>query len=637
MKHIIKTAKLFVLCLGSVLLTNCADFLDVVPDGVATMDNAFSNRFNSEKFLFSCYNMLPNQNDPFVYPGNVGMDEIWWDVDVSGLNARSGARIARNDQNSPDPFQNYWDGRRDGRNLWVGIRDCNIFLENIHRVPDLQNWERVRWISEVKFLKAYLHFFLMQMYGPVPIVDVNLPVNASSDQVRIYREPVEEVTEFVVNLIDESLENLPDKIDETITEMGRITKPIALAAKAKILVWAASPLMNGNPDYANFRDNRDIQLIPSTVDRTKWNRAAEAIKEAIDVAHANGHALFRFQRGFEPMSDTTLLKYTLRGAVSERFEDNNTEPVWAHPAYNNTNQFQNYCTPKFHASYGGTAELSVTLKIAEQYYTNNGIPIDEDPSWNYSGRYEVRMDTGEYHKYYIGKGETTVNLNYYREPRFYAHLAFDRSLYEATAQSEEGTIMIRNRSGDPHGLVFADCHPSTGYFIKKLVSFRSGTTTNAPTPRRFTIPLIRLSDLYLLYAEALNEIKETPDNEVYQWIDSVRFRAGLEGVYDSWRKYSIIPGKPTTKEGMREIIKRERLIELCCEGQRPFDLRRWKDAIVYNNQPVQGWDFRGVTIPEYYVITTYYSNRNYTLKDYLWPLYNTTISRNPNLVQNPGW
>src|SRR5690606_31785500 len=148
--------------LGLFCLTNCSEYLNVVPDGVATLDNAFSNRINSEKFLFGCYNMIPNQNDPFVYPGNVGFDEIWWDIDAGGLVNRSGSRIATNDQNSARPFQNYWDGRRDGRNLWVGIRDCNIFLENIEKVPDLHAWERVRWVSEVKFIKAYLHYFLLQ-------------------------------------------------------------------------------------------------------------------------------------------------------------------------------------------------------------------------------------------------------------------------------------------------------------------------------------------------------------------------------------------------------------------------------------------------------------------------------------------
>jgi hypothetical protein len=628
-----KTVKLFVLCLGAVFFTACSDYLDVVPDGVATLDNAFSNRLNSEKFLFSCYNMLPDQNNPFTYPGHVGIDEIWWDVDVSGLNTRSGSRIATNDQNASDPFQNYWDGRRDGKNLWIGIRDCNIFLDNIERVPDLQNWERVRWVSEVKFIKAYLHFFLLQLYGPVPIVDENFPVNAPTEDVRVYREPVEDVIEYVVNLLDESMENLPDYIEETITEMGRITKPIAYAVKAKVLVWAASPLMNGNPDYMNFKDHRGVQLIPAVEDRTKWNRAMEAVREAIEVCHQR-HALFRYQRGFEVMSETTHLKYTLRGAVSER-QGVNPESIWAHTG--GSNQFQNYCTPKFFSTYSGTAELSATLKLAEEYYTQNGIPIDEDPTWNYIGRYDTRLNDDNSHQYYIGRGEITANLNYFREPRFYAHLAFDRSLFEALAQKEEETIVIQNRSGDPHGVVFSDCHISTGYFIKKLVSFRSGTTTTSPSPWRFSIPNIRLSDLYLLYAETLNEVKDVPDNEVYRWVDSIRTRAGLEGVVDSWAKYSAIPNKPATKEGMREIIKRERMIELSFEGQRFFDLRRWKDATRYMNQPVEGWDFQGVKPEEYYRIITYYTNRNYTMKDYLWPLWNTSITKNSNLVQNPGW
>jgi hypothetical protein len=611
----------------------------VVPDGVATLDNAFSNRINSEKFLFSCYNMLPNQNDPFTYPGNVGYDEIWWDIDVASLNSRSGSRIARNDQNSASPFHNYWDGLRDGRPLWVGIRDCNIFLNNIHKVPDLQTWERENWIAEVKFIKAYLHFFLMQLYGPIPIMDTDVPVNASPEEVRVYREPVDNVVEYIVNLLDESMTSLPDRITETATEMGRITRPIAASVKAKVLVWAASPLFNGNPDYANFKDKRDVLLFPKA-DSGKWNRALEAIEEAVRICHDSGHALYRYRNeiGNDVSAGEATLKYTLRGAVSER-PSLNPEIIWAHPAFQNGNQFQNYCTPKFFSTYGGTSELSATLKIAEQYYSNNGVPINEDPAWepDYETRYETRTDTGTFHAYYIRKGETTAKLNYYREPRFYAHLAFDRSLYEALAQPEDATLSIDNRSGGNHGVVFSDCHISTGYFIKKLVSFRSGTTTTSPSPVRFSIPVIRLSDLYLLYAEALNETKEAPDREVYQWVDSIRLRAGLQGVVESWREHSIYPDKPLDKEGMKDIIKRERLIELAFEGHRPFDLRRWKDAMRYMNQPVQGWDYQGVKLEEYYVVITLFNNRNYTMKDYLWPLRTATLTRNPNLVQNPGW
>jgi hypothetical protein len=648
-----------ILMAGMILFGNCSDYLNVVPDGTATLETAFSNRINSEKFFYSCYNYLPNMASAFDYPGLIaGGDEIWFDVD-NDMRGYSGARIAQGEQNITEPHHNYWDGAGGGKRMWVGIRDCNIFLENIDNVPDISKTEVVRWKAEVKVLKAYFHFFLMQLYGPIPIVDQNVDVSASPEEVRIFREPVDDVIEYVANLVDEAMPDLPVAITEISTETGRITQAVALAIKAKALVWAASPLFNGSyVFYQDFKDKRGVQLIANdnnpTLIQARWERAATAVKEAIDAAHAAGHRLFRYPVGYDIMSDTTALKYTLRGCVSERFTTNR-EIVWA--CTNGNDQFQNWCTPKIYTGYAGTAELSATLKMAETYYTRNGIPIDEDPYWDYDHRYETQAnlapvpgseddeednpdaepDSHTWHRHYIGSGETTAKLNYYREPRFYAHLCFDRGIYELLANPDDGVeLVIKNRSGDVHGLVFQDCHPSTGYFLKKLVSFRIPTNTQAPAPVRFSMPIIRLADLYLLYAEALNEVKATPDSEVYFWVDSIRSRAGLNGVVESWR-FAKDPQKPANKEGMREIIKRERQIELSFEGQRPFDLRRWRDAERYMNEPVRGWDFQGQKLEDYYQTRVYFSNRQFTYKDYLWPLRTSTIVVNSNLVQNPGW
>ncbi|MDR2774583.1 MAG: RagB/SusD family nutrient uptake outer membrane protein [Tannerella sp.] len=642
---------------GIILFSNCSDYLNVVPDGTATLETAFSNRINSEKFFYGCYNYLPNMADAFGYPGLIaGGDEIWWDVD-NNMRGNSGARIAQGQQNITDPYHNFWDGAQSGKNMWIGIRDCNIFLENIDKVPDISLTEVVRWKAEVKILKAYFHFFLMQLYGPIPIVDENIDVSAPPEQVRIFREPVDDVIEYIVNLVNEATPDLPPSITEISTETGRITQAVALAIKAKALIWAASPLFNGSYIfYNNFKDKRGVQLIANNNDpaviHARWERAATAVKEAIDAAHVAGHRLFRYPVGYDIMSNTTALKYTLRGCVTERFTTNR-ETVWA--CTNNNNQFQNWCTPKIYTSYAGTAELSATMKMAETYYTKNGIPIDEDPYWDYEHRYETQAntpieldpeeevdpdaepDSHTWHRHYIGSRETTAKLNYYREQRFYAHLCFDRGIYELLANSDDGEeLVVKNRSGDIHGLVFQDCHPSTGYFIKKLVSFRIPTNTQAPNPYRFSMPVIRLADLYLLYAETLNEIKSKPDEEVYRWVDSIRLRAGLNGVVESW-KYAKDIQKPADKDGMREIIKRERLIELSFEGQRPFDLRRWRDAEKYLNEPVRGWDFQGQKLEDYYLTRVYFSNRQFTYKDYLWPLRSSTLIVNSNLVQNPGW
>jgi hypothetical protein len=654
-----KRLNYIILFIGILLFSNCSDYLNVVPDGTATLETAFSNRINSEKFFYGCYNYLPNMADAFAYPGFIaGGDEIWFDVD-NNMKGNNGARIAQGQQNITDPYHNYWDGAQGGKRMWIGIRDCNIFLENIDQVPDLSKTEAARWKAEVKILKAYFHFFLLQLYGPIPIMDKNIEVSATPEQVRVHREPVDDVIEYIVNLIDETVPDLPPSITEISTETGRITQAIALAIKAKALVWSASPLFNGSyVYYQNFKDKRGVQLIannanPETV-QARWERAAVAVKSAIDAAHVAGHSLYRYPVGYDIMSETTALKYTLRGCVTERFTTNR-EVIWA--CTNNNNQFQNWCTPKMYTSYAGTAELSATLKMAETYYTKNGIPIDEDPYWDYEHRYEtltntitepetdpeadpeaeVEVDSYAWHHHYIGAGETTAKLNYYREPRFYAHLCFDRGIYELLAnKDDEQELVIKNRSGDVHGLVFQDSHPSTGYFLKKLVSFRIPTNTQAPNPYRFSMPIIRLADLYLLYAEALNESKSTPDTEVYAWVDSIRHRAGLDGVVKSW-EFAKDPGKPANKEGMREIIKRERQIELSFEGQRPFDLRRWCDAEKYMNEPVRGWDFQGQKLEDYYLTRVYFSNRKFTYKDYLWPLRTSTLVVNSNLVQNPGW
>lgn len=180
----------------------------------------------------------------------------------------------------------------------------------------MEEYEKQLWISEVKFLKAYYHFFLMRLYGPIPIIRENLPVSASVDEVRVYRDPIDDVVNYIVELIDEAAAGLPDRIESMITDAGRITRPIALATKAEVLVWAASPLFNGNPDYLNFKDKRGVQLVPAEKDNTKWERAATAIKEAIETCEAAGHGFYEYIPP-RTMSDQTKLSFELRGAVTE--------------------------------------------------------------------------------------------------------------------------------------------------------------------------------------------------------------------------------------------------------------------------------------------------------------------------------
>lgn len=186
MKNIIKTA--FLLFLTGMI--SC-DYLDVVPNDTPTLDHAFTNRAVAERFLRTCYSHIPDVTDPFYYPGwYTSRNELTCDRD--SRSARSVAvYIANGNQNTNSPYQNYWSGGNGGRNLYVGIRDCNIFLNNIHIPRDITEEERTRWVAEVKFLKAYYHYFLLTLYGPIVIADEEVPLSASPEELRVYREPVD--------------------------------------------------------------------------------------------------------------------------------------------------------------------------------------------------------------------------------------------------------------------------------------------------------------------------------------------------------------------------------------------------------------------------------------------------------------
>jgi hypothetical protein len=281
----------------------------------------------------------------------------------------------------------------------------------------------------------------------------------------------------------------------------------------------------------------------------------------------------------------------------------------------------------FHASFG----------MAELFYTNKGIPIDEDPDWNYEGRYQLRVSTREAkNDYYIPLNEKTVALHFDREPRFYANLGFDRGYFELSNLTENRgksfTTFLKARNGE-----ITNYGDPLGYYAKKLVAFESGSNAAGQyAMHSYLFPLIRLADLYLLYSEALNEVSDSPNAEVYKWIDQVRAVTGLKGVVESWKE-SIYPNRPFDKNEMRKIIQQERMIELSFEGQRFWDVRRWKRINEFWTTPSLNWNNRGRTAEDYYTIVRIREPRKVSVKDYLWPISLDDLRINRNLVQTWGW
>ena len=638
-----------------IISTSCEkDYLDVVPDNIATIDLAFNTRSTAENFLSTCYTYIPEHANVEQNFSLLAGDEIWYYAENDFyMNNETSFRLAKGMQNSASPYLNYWEGGRGApHSLFNALRDCNIFLENLVEVPGLEEDERLKWIDEVKVLKAFYHFWLMQMYGPIPIIDQNIPVGASPEETNVKRESIDDVVNYLVQILDEVIEaeNLPGLINYIYTDMGRITMPIAKALKAKILVLAASPIFNGNTDLSELTDNLGNKLVSQVYDPQKWVYARDALFEAIESAHLNGHQLYEFNQQIPiigGINEEITTELSLRAAITEPF---NTEIIWAFaPEW--TGDLQMWCQPRWtadHSALFGYTKKShaPTLNMVETFYTNNGVPIDEDLTWDYGNRYDVietplfDSNNENFHEFYIEDDYYTAKLHTYREPRFYSSIGFDGGKWFSLETENINFIPHLNaKAGAASGKQGFEIYSITGFFAKKLVHYENIISLQGSTIKGYSFPIIRLSDLYLMYSEALNETKAAPDAEVYEYIQRVRTRAGLDAggdILNTWQIYSTNPSKPMTKDGMRKIIHQERMIELALEGHRYWDLKRWKLATEYFNKPIQGWNIFRSDVEGFYEVENIFY-RNFSTKDYLWPISQNELLRNPNLIQNPGW
>lgn len=631
------TMKGLVLVLILTALASCKKYLDVIPDNIATLENAFTMRSEAEKYLYTCYSYMPRDGELTSDPAILSGDEMWAltnpgfpEFDHTMFNLARGLQVTAN------PV-----GDGNWVNLYKGLRDCNIFLENVGKVPDLVAEERNTWIAEVKFLKAYYHFCLVRMYGPVPIIRTNLPVDVDLNTVKVYRDPVDSCFSYITQLLDECKDELPPIVTDPTRMLGRITQPIAYSLKAKVLMTAASPLFNGNADQSTLKDNKGVQLFNQTVSSVKWDSAVAACKQAIDICHGVGMKLYKYTPAFQQynLSDTMVTQLGLRNVFTEKW---NSEIIWAN-TQTTVSLLQRVATPNVDHRYIDNprivSELAPPMKIVEMFYTDHGVPMTEDKTW--TGEKAALRTAGAGDALYIRNGYTTAAMHFNREPRFYANIGFDGGVWYGQGSYDDSKpaslYFVGAKKGQPNSKLQPDKGSVTGYFVKKYVHFQNtqGSSVGDYSITTYPWPVIRLAQLYLWYAEALNE-QTGGAAGAFTYLDLVRERAGLAGVKSSWDNYSTTPGKYTTQAGLREIIQRESMIEMAFEGQRYWDIRRWKRAISEYRRPIEGWDIEQSDAAYFYRQKVLFTQA-FGLKDYFFPINTESILRNRNLVQNIGW
>ncbi len=626
------------------------DYLDVVPDNTPTLDNAFTDRFMAERFLATCYSGLPTPIGFNTAPGSAGAFEL---VLPSAMQTQASMVIALGKNDRTTAQLDIWATGRNGESMYATLRNCNTFFDNIEKVPDLSREEKDRWIAEVKLIKAYCHFVLITYYGPMCIVRESAPVTESTQGVRVYRNKVDDCFAYVVELLDEVIDSdaLPKIVPVPISEQSRFTRAAAYAIKAKVLVYWASPLFNGNTELATFVDHNNEPFFNQTPDPSRWDKAVAACKAAITACGESSIRLYQ-QSDYTtllPVSDSTARVNMLREAITKKW---NVELIWA--SYYSDGAHQSDFLPRLETQttdYSVTSAVgSVPFSTVELFYSKNGVPFNEDAA--YTSDYATRFDrrSGDYdHRYYIEQGQETAVMNFNREPRFYSTLGFDRGKWYGNSYASPPSGQTDLNSKAPHGRYNEYSSAwgtdlarinATGYWPKKLVAMNTSfTSANLVRYDMYPFPNMRYADLLLLTAEAVNEAQATPDNEVWKYIDEVRVRAGLDGVVNSWQNHAstAYKNRPADKGEMRKIIQQERKIELACEGHYFWDSRRWKTAVNDNNRLIQGWNVQGVSASDYYIPTTLYIQKFTTPRDYFFPIPESDFINNPQLIQNRGW
>lgn len=653
--HIIKKMchKGMSLLLVTLALASC-DYLDVAPYKRATLDDAMKNKEETQKWLQSLYQVVGTTSpvdyrrfeastDEFVLPelwGNTGQTLAWG-------------------QASPSWTPGQWDETDLPWEQCYGIiGHCHMFLNQLEKNPPLYvtQADKERYYAEVKFVKAYCHFKLLEIYGPIPIMDKFMEEDTPISEFP-GRSHFDYCVDYIVKLLDEAaayFDKLPQQyvLDET---WGRANAVVCKALKARLLLYAASPLWNGSFPYPNWKNTKyttpgyGYELVSHTYSREKWVRAEKACQEALNYAVTKGQRKlldlatakrirqeqkvdYPYIPGIDPGTEEG--KAFLDRVMLMRYVSTSDETMGNHEFILGTSQ-QDYTTASLPRRlylkangqwWDGWSGVSPCLYSIEHFYTKNGELPEHDKTFTPKAKWleSAGLDRSD-----------IISLNVGREPRFYACFSFDGDDYSPeVANGEPVRIELRNsqRQGYNPSLANRDQN-QTGYFTKKYISPNFKITDGGDNSDKwYPRPIMRLAELYLNLAECMEALG---DNEgAIRQLNVIRERAGVR---------PLTKADITKDMSLKEWIHNERFIELWYEGQRYYDLRRWMEA----PQRLAKGKREGLNVFESKKMDPSFEefNTRVTLNQpfmwnnrmYLLPIKMEELYSNPQLVQAPGY
>jgi len=617
---------------------SCGDYLDVVPPEQASLPDATKSYDASIKFLYSCYSTIYSPynyhtieavSDEYVLP------PLWSET--------ASSKIIYNLNEASNSAEWRWGG------YYRSIGQIHLFLSEIDKAREVSPEEIKEWKAEAKFLLAYYHMMTLIIYGPCPINDHYIDMDANEKEYP-GRSHFDYVVNWIVNKFDEAAVDLPAK--RSSQKWGRATSTMAKALKARLLLYAASPLWNGSFPFPNWQNTNfetpgyGKALVSYTYDPQKWVRAKQACEEAISFATSEGgNALYTNEEAYvredlelpfvpgvnkNTAEGKAFLKKVMlmRYLTNTRYSEGNHEIIWGLADQGNWHNGvlpHHIITKSNGENFGGYSGVSPVLNTSIQYfYTKNGKRPAHDGSFT--------PESDWYKSANISGRPGIIKLNVNREPRFYAWFAFDDGDF-GSKLADGRPLHIELRNADKQGynpVKYQRDNNVTGYFTQKgimpkLNCNKNGGWNYENKPRC----LIRLAELYLNLAECEAALGE--DAQAIEHLNIIRTRAGVPNLTTA----------DLSTMSMTDWVRNERFIELWGEGHRYYDIRRWLIApqtmAAGTRMGLSAYGKENPTFEEFNTVTPVKQPFQWNNRMYLLPVFDREVYKNPQMVQAPGY
>lgn len=647
------------LSIGLLALSACG-YLDVMPPAQADFDDTMKDEATTLGFLYTAYSGTTNNfwsegpdvtsaTDEFLEPKDWG-----W----------ASQKMLFGTVSSADDI-GYWE------TMYNYIGYVHYFMEQLEVLNPVGVTEadKQQYRAECWFLEAYYHFRVLQNYGPCPIIETKVSQNILPSDIP-GRSHFDYCVDWIVEKLDAAAAVLPQKRETE--DLGRADATICKAIKARVLLYAASPLWNGSFIHRNWQNTNyetpgyGKELVSTKYDATKWERALTACREALTAAEAAGYQMFTIETANlkadrdrtplpfipgreEDTEENRLFKERVRMLqymMTAHEGDNNKEIIWG---VNNTSEnsmdkgvmkahLPNRIVKLSNGSWGtggyhGTAPTFTTTK---RFYTSNGTlpaldnkfyPENEWLTRYYEGKTSPALTTDKLDTEEVKNDITKFHVG--REARYYAWIAFDGCEYTPIINNNSPLwINLKNTNTNGHSPGLRNSS-GTGFLNKKFVVPNTVfSASGSITADKYRTQLIRLAELHLNLAECYAALDRT--SEALEQLNIIRERAGLPDLTNS----------DLATMSLTEWVRNERFVELYAEGHRYYDVRRWCIAPdVMQRSAFLG--LNGLTVnpsfEEFNQVVQIDQPIQWNNRQYLVPIKNSELYSNPQLIQAPGY